>query len=208
MSEPNLTVPQMLLIAAGRLGPTFSFAELTVEAWRAWPESFRLGCDGLDHPDALKVSYTLMGKRGLIGTGWITKIGEKQYSVSDQGRAEVQKMINAPKRAKLQAAKRKTALRRLPLGVDRAITNALGSKAFRMYQMGLANDLSWTEALKFWGNTVVAGAFPQMLADTIAKGEKEYQLRDRQVVSADDLEALRGAHERFAEKFYRQLEKS
>jgi hypothetical protein len=206
-TAPNLTVPQMVLLAAGRLGDTFSFAELTVEAWRSWPDAFRLGCGTLDHPDALKVSYTLMGERGLVKSGWITKVGEKQYALSGQGRDEVSRLASAPKRAKL-ARRRTTVVRRLPLAVDRAIATALASKAFRMYQMGLVGDVSWLEAIKFWGNTVLAARFSSVLEETIEKNEPEFLLRDRQVVSKDDLLALRVAHTRLWDKFARQLERA
>ncbi len=54
--------------------------ELAVRCWRMFPERFGVTACGLSFPDVNKVLTQLVGKRGLVNRGFVTKNG-RLYSV-------------------------------------------------------------------------------------------------------------------------------
>ena len=59
---------------------TFSAADLVVASWRLFPASFSLTNYRL--PDSNAVLIQVMGRKGLVATGDLIKVGVKQYGVA------------------------------------------------------------------------------------------------------------------------------
>jgi len=63
----------------------FTAEDLAIAAWKKFPDSF--GMEGYPkYPDSNRVYTKLMGKKGLVGRGWLVKVGEKRYQLSEAGK--------------------------------------------------------------------------------------------------------------------------
>ena len=91
------TVPEKILLAAFQLEEQghspFSAETLIVSAWQKYPSTF--GLKGYDEqfPDSNKVLASIMGEKGLARRGWLTKMGQKLYSLSQEGRVAVRRLL-------------------------------------------------------------------------------------------------------------------
>lgn len=87
MSNSNA---DLLIIAAALLteeskAPFFTFADLTVEAWKNWHVPFCLKGHP-EHPDSHKIAGLLMGARGLVRKGFLKKHDGGRYRLSEIGK--------------------------------------------------------------------------------------------------------------------------
>jgi hypothetical protein len=85
----RLSLEEEVLIAGADLeanGQTsFTAEDLAIAAWKKFPDSFAMEGHSI-YPDSNRVYTKLMGKRGLVGRGWLVKLGEKRYQLSEAGR--------------------------------------------------------------------------------------------------------------------------
>jgi len=72
----------------------FTAEELAIATWKRFPDSF--GMEGHpQYPDSNRVYTKLMGRKGLVGRGWLMKVGEKRYQLSEAGRVMAKALGNA-----------------------------------------------------------------------------------------------------------------
>lgn len=89
---------QRILVAAAKLEQPFHETQLVLAAWRADPQRFGLkGCDE-PHPDANLVRCEVMGKARLVGRGYLERVGERTYRITESGRAEADAASNGDRR--------------------------------------------------------------------------------------------------------------
>src|SRR5216683_468758 len=84
------TVPEKILLAAYQLEEQgqspFSAEALIVSSWQKFPRTFGLkGYTDL-YPDSNKILSSIMGEKGLARRGWLVKMGQKLYSLTNAGR--------------------------------------------------------------------------------------------------------------------------
>ena len=73
---------------------TFTAEDLAIAAWKKFPDSFAI--EGYpQYLDSNRVYTKLMGKKGLVGRGWLVKVGEKRYQLSEAGRIMVKALDDA-----------------------------------------------------------------------------------------------------------------
>jgi len=81
------TVPEKILLAAHQLEEQgqspFSAEALIVAAWQKFPKTFGLKGYTDQHPDSNKVLSCIMGERGLARRGWLSKMGQKLYALTN-----------------------------------------------------------------------------------------------------------------------------
>src|SRR6266436_2759849 len=65
---------------------------LLVASWQKFPKSFGLKGYSDQYPDSNKVLSSIMGERGLARRGWLSKMGQKLYSLTKEGRQVVQRL--------------------------------------------------------------------------------------------------------------------
>ncbi len=58
-------------------------SRLVVDTWQRWPEVYSLS--GYNLPDSIKVRAKLCGPEGLIGRGYVRRIEEGLYCLTDEG---------------------------------------------------------------------------------------------------------------------------
>lgn len=76
-----------LLLALASLGGSATTGELTLAAWRAWPESFGLTGHEAEAPCSNSVLAKLSGATGLVGTGYVQRPELGRYALTARGRA-------------------------------------------------------------------------------------------------------------------------
>jgi hypothetical protein len=88
-AEPvTLTYVEMILLAAIELPDGFTFPDLAVATWKAFPTVFSLGSH--PHPDSNRVASKVYGATGLVGRGFIDQVSHRRFRVTALGRARAQ----------------------------------------------------------------------------------------------------------------------
>ena len=92
----EFTVPEKILLAAESLDKEgqspFSAEALIVASWQKFPKTFGLKGYADQYPDSNKVLSCIMGERGLAKRGWLSKMGQKLYSLTREGRQVVARL--------------------------------------------------------------------------------------------------------------------
>ena len=89
----ELTVPEKILSCAFELDRekgTFTAEDLVVRCWARFPDTFGLQGYAEKYPDSNRILTNIMGTKGLRGKGWLRKVGEKRYRITEVGRQAVQ----------------------------------------------------------------------------------------------------------------------
>jgi hypothetical protein len=94
----RLSLDEEVLLAAADFGinsqAAFTAEDLVIATWKKFPDSF--GMEGYsNYPDSNRVYTKLMGRKGLVGRGWLVKVGEKRYQLSEAGRIMVKSLGEA-----------------------------------------------------------------------------------------------------------------
>lgn len=155
----DCTVAEKLLLAGHALeeaGQTpFSAEDLIVSAWKKYPESFGLKGYADQFPDSNKVLVALMGERGLAKRGWLSKMGQKLYSVSREGRQAARRLLNdedvPPPRSSSNS--RAASGLRLSRDQEKFLTGLLASSAVEKHTEDRKAELTFADACRFWGIT-------------------------------------------------------
>lgn len=212
MIATEFTLSEMILIAAHKLqtqGQTqFSAEELTVTSWKEFPDSFGLKGFVKVYPDSNRVLASIMGERGLVRRGWLMKTGQKSYSLSSEGLRMVRKMVegdafvdDTPPPA------------RLPRDQERLLSNMLDSVVRQKVEKERGYDLSFSDALRFWGAENLHG---RALDDHLHKVEQALEQAEELVrqgntvvgaktLTRNDLDLLRRAQYLLQERFAKHL---
>jgi hypothetical protein len=148
----NCTLPEKILLAAAALeeqGQTpFSAEALIVNAWRQYPQAFGLkGFEEL-YPDSNKVLAGIMGEKGLPRRGWMTKVGQKLYSLTRDGRQVVRKLQQGEETPPLTA--RRSTVEPLTREQDLLLQHLLNTPVYAKLRRGQQYDWTFSEACRFW----------------------------------------------------------
>ena len=217
VADAELTVSQKIILAAHRLeeqGQTpFTSEALTVASWKESPQTFGLKGFIDQYPDSNRVLACIMGTRGLVHRGWMTKVAPKLYSLSRQGKDEARRVLAGddspvPKRRALAQIK-------VPKDLENQLKALLQSTAVSRFQQGMKREITFKDACKFWGlaenaqgDTVdpTLEKVPETLdrVEQLLIGET-VELSDGQSVSEQQLKSLRGVHRFLTEQFTRHL---
>lgn len=210
----SLTKAEKLLLTAadleqGGIRP-FSAEDLVVAAWKKYPDAFAL--EGYpEHPDSNRIYAEIMGSKPLRRRGWIVKVGEKRYQLSNAGRIAAESLgwvgdLREGSRADL-SREQKLLLRRL-----------LSSRAAQKAQADDVGSIIFPDACAFWDIS------PRSLAKTVQarlesveavlttaeeiiqdKGALEFT-HGGTPVGADDIQLLRDTHNLLLEMFAAEIE--
>jgi hypothetical protein len=159
----QLTVPEKILSCAVELDQekgTFSAEDLVVRCWERFPDTFGLQGYADSHPDANRVLTNIMGSKGLRGKGWLRKVREKRYRVTEAGRHAAMSLAGV----ELSEAQRAGSL-------SRETTDILGrlitSRAVQKYR--LQEALTFGDLCSFWNISPRSNAY--QLRDAITGAE-------------------------------------
>jgi hypothetical protein len=213
-ADAEFTVPEKILSSAYDLEERgqspFSAEALIVNSWKKFPNTFGLKGYTELYPDSNKVLSCIMGERGLARRGWLTKMGQKLYQLTREGRQVVQRLNQAGETLPAPAAQIK-----ISRDHEKFMLGLLGSSAVQKYEEGLKDELTFADACRFWGISEnlhgdALSAKLDRLRGVIAEVERVVgtgtaELSNGRSISKDDLNLMAGVHEYLIERFNRHL---
>ncbi|MCG8503665.1 MAG: hypothetical protein MI755_03580 [Sphingomonadales bacterium] len=167
-SSKALTAAQEILFGAVDLDAEgkaeFSEWDLTVATWKRNPNRF--GCRGYEaqYPDHKRVMMEIMGttkKENPIRRGWLEKVRQNTYSLTNLGRTEAERLS--------QKGKTGGESRRSPQAVYDAVAPLYRSSVFRKHSKYKDEPRMWLGAASFLQLT---SSDPQHLRDRMIATEK------------------------------------
>lgn len=166
MSSSNasaLTAAQEILFGAAALDDggmaEFSEWDLTVATWKRNPNRF--GCRGYEdqYPDHKRVMMEIMGttkKDNPIRRGWLEKVRQNTYRLTNLGRTEAQRLS--------QRGKTGSAAHRSPQAIYDAVAPLYKNSVFRKHSRDKDEPRMWLGAASFLQLT---SSDPQQLRDRL-----------------------------------------
>jgi len=148
-NSSDLGVADKLVIAAATLGEgggSFTAEDLVVAAWERFPETFGLRGHLDDrgrplYPDSNRVFAEIMGTKPVRKRGWIEKVGNKRYRISDVGRQRASEVHGGSSAHKLV----------LDRGATDRIGRLLKSRAMIKLREGRSEEITFLDACFLWG---------------------------------------------------------
>jgi hypothetical protein len=209
----DCTVPEKILLAAAQLEKDghspFSAEALIVASWDKFPKTFGLkGYTDL-HPDSNKVLSSIMGEKGLARRGWLTKMGQKLYAVSREG-----KLVLARLQAGGEAPPADVPVK-LTREQDRTLLSLFATSAVEKFEENRKHELTFADACRFWGITenqrgealdARLNRFAVQLMDLERLlGTGSTELSNGRLLTGEDLGQLADIHRYLEERFGRHL---
>ena len=149
----DCTVPEKILLAAHQLEDQgqspFSAEALIVSSWQKFPRTFGLKGYADQYPDSNKVLSCIMGERGLARRGWLSKMGQKLYALTKEGRQVVQRLQAGGEPAPVTG----TAAVKVARDQEKYLLSLFACSAVQKFEEGLKDELTFADACRFWGIT-------------------------------------------------------
>ncbi len=213
MNIADCTVTEKILLAAQQLEhegqSPFSAEALIVACWQKFPRTFGLKGYADLYPDSNKVLSSIMGARGLASKGWLSKMGQKLYTLSREGRSIASRLLQGGEPVSSAAPSR------LSRDQEKFLLGLLGSNAVEKFDEGRKQELTFTDACRFWN--ISQDQHGEALDSRLQKfdvhlnevvrylGGGDTDLSNGRSVSADEVAHLRTVHDYLQEKFARHL---
>jgi len=213
---PELTVADRLVIAAASLEEKgeveFTAEDLVVASWRAFPDTFGLKghLDGDNqplYPDSNRVFAEIMGTKPVRARGWLIKVGNKKYKLTEAGRQRVAEVTG-------RQSTRRVTLDRTSVEEVRRLLN---SRAVGKYTSGRSNEITFLDASTLWGISARSSAndlssrlahFDGLLAvmDDLVGDDRRALTHGSVVVGKTDIEMLRRLSADLQERYSAELD--
>lgn len=209
----ELSLDEKVLLAAYDLEINqkvpFSAEDLVIAAWRKFPDAFGLEGYGDEYPDSNRVFTKIMGDKGLKGRGWLLKVGEKLYQLSEAGKLYARSIMESGEGTAQRASldrKQKDFLQRL-----------LQSKVVQKIKNNNYDDVIFVDACSFWdisprstGSTLAARlasteSLIDYLKELISDNRSLALVHGGVAITSEDLMLLKKTHEFLLEKFQKEL---
>ncbi|MHB1426545.1 MAG: hypothetical protein ACYC3I_25570 [Gemmataceae bacterium] len=209
------TVPEKILLSAFHLEEQgqspFSAEALIVAAWQKYPRTFGLKGYDQQYPDSNKVLASIMGEKGLARRGWLVKMGQKLYSLSNDGRRTVQRLLqgDGPEPVKSDRPVK------LSKEQDKLLQGLFVASAYDKYREGRHQEMNFADACRFWNITdnlpaEVLDARLDQLRAALSEIERQIgmgsaDLSDGHNINGEDIAQLRDIHNQLSQRFSRHL---
>jgi hypothetical protein len=210
----DCTVPEKILLAANELEEhgqsPFSAETLIVASWQKFPKTFGLKGYADQHPDSNKVLSCIMGERGLARRGWLSKMGQKLYALSREGRNVVHRIVEGGEQPTVPRSEVK-----IGRDQEKYLLGLFASSAVQKFEEGLKDELTFADACRFWGIseslhgdalTARLDRLRAVLADVERLiGAGSVELSNGRSISKDEINLLTAVHEYLEDRFSRHL---
>jgi len=159
-AEDCLTLNDKVLLAAlvisnGDINRKFTAEELLIKSWDLDENAFGLRGYESKHPDSNNLYTKLMGKSGLVRVGYLKKIGDKTYTLTEAGLSVASSL--KPTNVETQ------------LKVDRylhdAIVKIINHQIFRDWLDDKNKPKNFRDAMWFWG--IAPGTPPKIARERL-----------------------------------------
>jgi hypothetical protein len=212
----ELTLPEKILLAASALDEAgqspFSAEALIVSAWQKYPRTFGLKGYAEQYPDSNKVLSAIMGAKGLAHRGWLSKVGQKMYELSREGKHMVKRLNEGEDLPPVSSSSGKL---KLSLDQEGLLHTLLASSAVERHREGRPNETTFGDACRFWN--INNGMNSKTLDERLDKvkagmaliertlGNRSTTLRDGRVIGREDIDLLSGVQDYLEQRFSRHL---
>jgi hypothetical protein len=213
----EFTLPEKILLAAVELdeaGQTpFSAEALIVRVWQAHPRTFGLKGFEEQFPDSNKVLWGIMGEKGLPKRGYLSKVGQKLYSLTTEGR-ELARHLREGTTPPPPPRPVKPVEPVISRPQDLLLQAMLATPVWTKWRQGRSDDWTFTEAMRFWnmgerqGKAVddhITDLRQQLSALETALQDAPAQLGNGRTVTREEIAALAEVHETLMNRFARHL---
>ena len=144
----DCTVPEKILLAALELEEQgqspFSAEALIVAAWQKFPKTFGLKGYAELYPDSNKVLSSIMGVRGLAGRGWLTKMGQKLYVLTRDGKQLVRRLLSDGTTPPAEEAAKLTREQ------EKFLNGLWATTAVEKFNEGRKQEITFADACSYW----------------------------------------------------------
>jgi len=208
------TLPEKILLAASALEDAgqspFSAEALIVAVWQAHPRTFGLKGYAEQYPDSNKVLSGLMGERGLTKRGLLTKMGQKLYALTREGKVAVRRIQDEANQTEPV-----TGSRPLSGEQDAFLRMALDTVAVAKFRANHRAEVTFPDACRYWG--IGDGVLGDRVDQTLDQfrlllreiesrvGFGQATLTDGRTISADEVEVLSDLDNYLDDRFSRHL---
>jgi len=214
MKNKNLTLNEKVLIAisiitAGDINKKFTAEDIIIKAWEEDKGAFGLRGYEKDHPDSNILYTKLMGKSGLVRLGYLKKVGDKTYTLTEAG-ASISARLS-PKNEDLQLKANR--------GLQEAIIKILNHPIFQDWKIDKNKPKSFRDAGWFWG--IAPGTPPKVVSErlkyveqtlfearSILKEKKSKEIieeRGKILFNGKDLDLCEKFHNTLKERFKKEI---
>lgn len=213
MNIAECTVTEKILLASYQLEQEgqspFSAEALIVACWQKFPRTFGLKGYTDQYPDSNKVLSSIMGERGLARRGWLSKMGQKLYALTREGRTASVRLQQAGEPVSTSTSMK------MSRDQEKFLLGLFGSIALEKFDENRKQELTFNDACRFWGVSESAHGdvldtrmkrFRAQLTDLariIAAGDVD--LSNGRSVSSDEIQRLTEVHDYLEERFARHL---
>jgi hypothetical protein len=212
----DCTVPEKILLAAYQLEQEgqspFSAEALIVASWQKFPRTFGLKGYADQYPDSNKVLSSIMGVKGLARRGWLTKMGQKLYTLTRDGQQLASRLLQGDETMAAAAA---PVVQKLSREQEKFLQGLFASTATRKFEQGLKQEVTFADACRFWGvnenmrREVIDARLDHFRANLAelnhSLSQHDAVLTNGRSVSADDVQLFNQLHEQLQERFGRHL---
>lgn len=213
MNIADCTVTEKILLASHQLEKAgqspFSAESLIVVCWQKFPRTFGLKGYADLYPDSNKVLSSIMGERGLARRGWLSKMGQKLYSLTKEGRVVAERLTQGDEPVPTAASVKMTR------DQEKFLLELFDSPVVEKFDENRKQEITFADACKFWnvheqqhGEALDSrlSRFQTQLND-IARflGDGDTEMSNGRCVSSDDVQHLSAVHEHIEERFARHL---
>lgn len=219
MSKKTYSVVEKLLIAALSLWEEskkiFSAEDLVVKAWETFPETFGLAGQTNEagkslYPDSNRVFAEIMGSKPIRKRGFLIKVGEKQYQLTEAGLEYARLKKDSPEKT---TTKKSTLSRE----IKNEIRRLFASRAVEKIRGQNLGELTFYDACSFWqisprssaievsGKLAKIDKIIEIFRESVTKNKISFE-HGGTSLSISDINLLCRAHELLKEKFKNEIE--
>jgi hypothetical protein len=215
----DCTLPEKILLAAHHLEEKgqspFSAEALIVASWQKYPATFGLKGYEEQYPDSNKVLAGIMGEKGLPRRGFLSKMGQKLYELTKEGRQVVRRLNQDEEVPPPPVEEPKTLSKvTLPRDQDLLIQAMLAGPAWNKFRTNRHQEWTFSEACKFWNmgersGDAVDGRLKELhqklglIERTLAGGQ--VTLGNGRTVTSQEVGQLAEIHRNMEHRFTRHL---
>lgn len=163
LSQNDKVLMAALNLSRGDIHNKFTAEELLVQAWKEDKSAFGLRDYENDYPDSNNLYTKLMGKSGLVRLGYLKKVGDKTYTLTEAGLSISSSLRPIDEETKLKIDRQ----------LHDAVIKIINHQIFREWLVDKNKPNKFRDAMWFW--SIAPGTPPKVVRERISVIEQNLQ---------------------------------